>query len=61
CRFWRNAQCNCAFLLHVLFPVQRARAGGATRSVMLPGLFNLLVLAQRASLCCATRSAYGQG
>ncbi|MCI20973.1 hypothetical protein A2U01_0042137, partial [Trifolium medium] len=58
--FWRNAQRNSAVLQHVLFPAQRARAGGTTRSVMLPGRFNFLVLAQRASLCCATRSAYGQ-
>ncbi|MCI96661.1 hypothetical protein A2U01_0117961, partial [Trifolium medium] len=39
----RAVQC-CATLLHVLFPAQHARAGGATRSVMLPGRFNLLVL-----------------
>ncbi|MCI48370.1 hypothetical protein A2U01_0069613, partial [Trifolium medium] len=57
----RNAQCNCAFLLHVLFPAQRARVGGATRNVMLPGRFNFLVLAQRASLFCATRSVHDQG
>ncbi|MCI25205.1 hypothetical protein A2U01_0046394, partial [Trifolium medium] len=55
-KFWRNAQCICAFLLHVLFPAQRARAGGATRSVGLLGRFSFLVAAQHASLYCATRS-----
>ncbi|MCI88449.1 hypothetical protein A2U01_0109736, partial [Trifolium medium] len=56
---------------------QRAAGAGATRSAIVSGRFNLLVLAQRAaylcfsvfllmlaqrvSLSCATRSAYGQG
>ncbi|MCI58025.1 hypothetical protein A2U01_0079278, partial [Trifolium medium] len=59
--FWRNAQCNSAVLQYALSSAQRTRAGRATRSVMLPGLFNSLVLAQRASLCCATRSVHDQG
>ncbi|MCI43710.1 hypothetical protein A2U01_0064948, partial [Trifolium medium] len=42
----RNAQCKYAFLQHALFPAQRARVGGATRSVFVQGRFNLLVLAQ---------------